>query len=56
MARDNGSKEEILARMENQWDDSKKIPLSDYVIENIDLDQTKLQVEQIHLQLTKIVV
>jgi dephospho-CoA kinase len=32
MARDNGSKEEILARMENQWDDSKKIPLSDYVI------------------------
>ncbi|MGB5203755.1 dephospho-CoA kinase [Eudoraea sp.] len=56
MARDNGSMEEILARMENQWDDSKKIPLSDYIVENIDLDQTKLQVEQIHLQLTKIVV
>jgi dephospho-CoA kinase len=56
IARDNGSKEEILARMKNQWDDSKKIPLSDYIIENIDLDQTKLQVEQIHRQLTKIVV
>ena len=56
IARDNGSKEEILARMENQWDDSKKIPLSDYIIENIDLDQTKLQVEQIHRQLTKILV
>lgn len=56
IARDNGSKEEILARMENQWEDSKKIPLSDYIIENIDLDQTKLQVEQIHCQLTKIVV
>ena len=56
LERDNGSKEEILARMENQWDDSEKIPLSDYIIENIDLDQTKLQVEQIHHQLTKIVV
>ena len=56
LERDNGSKEEILARMENQWDDSEKIPLSDYIIENIDLDQTKLQVEQIHRQLTKIVV
>ncbi|WP_297702631.1 dephospho-CoA kinase [uncultured Eudoraea sp.] len=53
IARDNGSKEEILARMENQWDDSKKIPLSDYIIENIDLDKTKLQVEQIHRQLIK---
>jgi len=53
IARDNGSNEEILARMENQWDDSKKIPLSDYIIENIDLDKTKLQVEQIHRQLTK---
>jgi len=56
LERDKGSKEEILARMENQWDDSEKIPLSDYIIENIDLDQTKLQVEQIHHQLTKIVV
>ncbi|MGB5228231.1 dephospho-CoA kinase [Eudoraea sp.] len=55
IARDNGAKEEILARMENQWDDSKKMPLSDYIIENIDLDQTKLQVQQIHQQLTKIV-
>lgn len=55
IARDNGSKEEILARMKNQWDDSKKIPLSDYIIENIDLDQTKLQVVKIHRQLTKIV-
>ena len=32
------------------------IQKSDYIIENIDLDQTKLQVEQIHHQLTKIVV
>ena len=37
LARDTISEEEILARMENQWDDSKKIPLADYVIENTDL-------------------
>lgn len=54
--RDKRSKEEILARMENQWKDSEKIPLSDYVIENIDLEKTKLQVHKIHDQLLKIVV
>lgn len=55
LARDTISEEEILARMENQWDDSKKIPLADYVIENTDLEKTKLQVEKIHYQLTKMV-
>lgn len=56
LARDNISREEILARMKNQWHDSKKIPLADYIIENTDLEETKLQVEKIHRQLTKIVV
>ncbi|UCD61240.1 MAG: dephospho-CoA kinase [Flavobacteriaceae bacterium] len=55
LARDTISEEEILARMENQWDDSKKIPLADYVIENTDLEKTRLQVEEIHYQLTKMV-
>ncbi|MBT8182826.1 MAG: dephospho-CoA kinase [Eudoraea sp.] len=54
LARDNISRNEILARMENQWDDSKKISLADYIIENTDLEETKLQVEKIHHQLTKI--
>jgi dephospho-CoA kinase len=56
LARDNISREEILARMENQWNDSKKIPLADYIIENTDLEETKLQVEKIHHQLTKLAV
>lgn len=56
LARDNISREEILARMENQWHDSKKIPLADYIIENTDLEETKLQVEKIHHQLTKLAV
>jgi dephospho-CoA kinase len=50
--RDHSAKDEILARMKNQWEDSKKIPLSDFIIENIDLDKTKLQVGEIHHQLT----
>lgn len=54
--RDKRSKEEILMRMENQWKDSEKIPLSDFVIENINLEKTKLQVQKIHDQLLKIVV
>jgi len=32
--RDAISEAEILKRMENQWDDKKKIPLADFVIEN----------------------
>lgn len=56
LARDNISREEILDRMENQWEDSKKIPLADFIIENTDLEETKLQVEKIHRQLTKIAV
>ena len=55
LARETISKQEILARMENQWDDSKKIPLADYIIENTDLEKTKLQVEKIHYQLTEMV-
>ena len=38
----------LQARMENQWEDQKKIPLANYVIENIDLTNTKNQVQKIH--------
>ena len=55
LTRDAISEKEILTRMENQWDDSKKIPLADYVIENTDLERTKIQVEKIHHELTKMV-
>jgi dephospho-CoA kinase len=34
--------------MENQWEDQKKVPLANYVIENIDLTSTKNQVQKIH--------
>jgi dephospho-CoA kinase len=52
--RDQSAKDEVLARMKNQWEDSQKIPLSDFIIENIDLDKTKFQVGEIHHQLTNL--
>lgn len=51
MARDTTTKENVLARMKNQWKDEDKISHSDYVIHNIDLEQSKLQVNQIHAKI-----
>jgi|SRR5690554_5959242 len=48
MERDQVSKEEILARMKNQWSDSDKIKLADFVIENIQLSETQEQVKSLH--------
>jgi len=48
MERDGATLEQIEDRMKNQWEDSDKIPLADYVIENTDLESTKSQVIEIH--------
>ena len=46
--RDGASKKSVLNRLKNQLEDDKKIPYSDYVLENIELPKTKLKVEAIH--------
>lgn len=46
--RDNSSESQIRARMENQWPDSRKKKLADFVIENRDLIRTKAQVSKFH--------
>ena len=46
--RDNSSEEEIIKRINNQWSDEKRIPLSDFVINNITVDDTLLQVSEIY--------
>ncbi|MBT8385688.1 MAG: dephospho-CoA kinase [Bacteroidia bacterium] len=51
--RDQSSKDEILLRMSSQWDDQKKIELSDYIIHNIELNDTKRQVQKLHKKLLK---
>ena len=51
MDRDQVSKTEVESRMNNQWNDSEKIKLSNFVIQNETLPETKIQVETIHSQL-----
>ena len=51
--RDQITKKEVLHRMQNQWDESKKILLSNYIILNIDKNETLLKVKNIHNILTK---
>jgi len=48
------TKDDVLARMNNQWDDRKKIELSDFVVNNIELDDTKKQILKLHKKLSKI--
>lgn len=46
--RDALSVQEVESRMKNQWEDEDKIPLSDYVISNINKDDTKKMVKDIY--------
>jgi dephospho-CoA kinase len=52
--RDGVSPEKVMERIQNQWDDDRKIALADFVIENSDLGKTASQVSEIHLKLIKI--
>ena len=46
MKRDSVSREAVLKRIHNQWTDEKRIPKSDFVIENKDSDEVKNQVDE----------
>ena len=48
MKRDKINVEHIKSRMSHQWSDEKKIPLANYVINNIDWDKTLKKIEEIH--------
>lgn len=53
MKRDNITKEEVLARMNNQISDKEKIRKSSFVIDNRNLEQTKIEVAKIHKLILK---
>jgi dephospho-CoA kinase len=53
MQRDNVTRKLVLERMANQWDDDKKIALSNYIIENTDLQAAKTQAYSIFNDLTR---
>ncbi len=51
MKRDRITAEAVQDRMHKQWSDARKKPLADFVIENIDLADSKKQAEIIHHKL-----
>lgn len=53
MQRDGITEDQVLARIQNQWKEEKKIALSDYVIQNINIEDTKSQVDNILKTLKK---
>ena len=48
MERDGCSKEAVLARIDNQWNDEQRISLADFVLENIDWRTTEQQIQVLH--------
>ena len=44
--RDSVEEKDVLIRIKNQWSDKIKIPLTDYIIENISFQETKIKVKK----------
>lgn len=54
MARDAVTKAQVLDRMHHQWSEEKKIKMSDFVIQNSDLEQSKQKVSEILKELNNL--
>ncbi len=52
MDRDNTNRKTVLERIENQWSDEERISKSDFVIENINLQEAKNQAGEILKKIT----
>ncbi|WP_299317545.1 dephospho-CoA kinase [uncultured Maribacter sp.] len=48
LSRDNSTREQVEARMNNQLEDKIKLELANFIIENIDLERTREKVLQVH--------
>ena len=53
MCRDNKTLNEILSIVHNQWNDARKTEKSTFVIHNIELKKTKIEVENINKEILK---
>ena len=53
VARDGSTRKKVLDRMKNQWSDSQKRKLSNFVIHNTNLEKTRIKVGQIHKAILK---
>jgi dephospho-CoA kinase len=54
MDRDKVSRDKVLERIANQWDDEKKKGMSHYIINNVNLDEATKQADKIVKELQKI--
>lgn len=55
LKRDDTTQDKVKAIMKNQWSDSEKIKLSDYVISNEALESTTKQVHEIHKKIINLI-
>ena len=53
LARDDSTREQVMSRVNAQWNDDERVKKSDFIIENINLDDSKLKVMDI-LKILKI--
>jgi len=53
LSRDHSTKEQVEAIMDNQWSDAEKVKRSHFVITNTNLEETQLQVAQVHAEILK---
>jgi len=51
--RDNTNKEDVSKRIRSQWSDEDKAKLSDFVIQNVDLEQSKREIDEIIKKIEK---
>jgi dephospho-CoA kinase len=54
--RDHTNEEKVLARIEQQWEDEKKIPMADFVIDNINLKRSEKETRKIHVKILRTLV
>lgn len=52
--RDSVTKEDVLARMKNQWEDKQRTALADHVIENIVWENTFTEIMRLHQYFTSL--
>jgi len=48
LKRENMTKEQVIARMNNQLSDATKLELANFHIENIELERTRSKVLEVH--------
>ena len=54
MKRDKVSKEEVMKRVQNQWEEKEKVKLSDYLLDNSGTELLITQVVKLHKEILKL--